>query len=42
MYVTQLCVLNITIDLFNERNQKMEEKLNGSFPVVSPEYLHQW
>uniref|UniRef100_UPI0037E96179 thymine DNA glycosylase, tandem duplicate 1 isoform X1 n=2 Tax=Semicossyphus pulcher TaxID=241346 RepID=UPI0037E96179 len=20
----------------------MEEKLNGSFPVVSPEYLHQW
>lgn len=22
--------------------QKMEEKLNGSLPVVSPEYLHQW
>lgn len=20
----------------------MEEKLNGAFPVVSPEYLHQW
>lgn len=31
------------IDRFDPSKQpKMEEKLNGSVPVVSPEYLLQW
>lgn len=44
MYIIKLCILNIPTDLFNKvkTTQKMDEKQNGSYPVVSPEYLHQW